>query len=163
MEQKDGMYVFCDESKVGNWVVSHILLVVGSIFLFLSILSGLIEGKIFLLQGLVVTAFMLGMAILFRILWRNMCCRIEIDTANGKIRFFRFYKKVVEAPVRSVEFCFLCMFTCFYLGEKFTIPGGYINSIAEVLPEGVEIKFSKGILGRLAENQFEKNRQVMKK
>lgn len=159
IKQQGSVYIFCEESKVGNWIVSHVLLVVGGIWLSLGILNVLTSGAGFLGRILVIGPFFLVPAILFRVLWRNMCSRVEIDTATEKIRFFRFYHKVVEAPIRSVEFRFTWMFTCFYAGEKFTIPGGYINSIAEVLPEGVEIKFSDGLVGRLAKRQFQKKRR----
>jgi hypothetical protein len=160
-EQEGSVHVFAEESKVGNWIVSHVLLVVGGIWLFLGILNILTAGEASLWRILMIGPFFLGPAILLRILWRNMCGRVEIDTATEKIRFFRFYhKNVVEAPVRSVEFRYTWIFTCFYAGERFAVPGGYINSIAEVLPKGVEIKFSEGLWGRLAKRQFEKKRRA---
>jgi hypothetical protein len=158
--QEGSVYIFCEESKVGNWIVSNVLLVVGGSWLFLGILNVLVAGGAFLWRILMIGPFFLVPAFLFRILWRNMCGRIEFDAATEKIKFFRFYKEVVEAPVRSVEFRFTWILTCLYAGEKFTIPGGYINSIAEVLPEGVEIKFLDGFWGQLGKRQFEKRKRA---
>lgn len=161
--QEGSVQVFCQQPKVANWITSHVLIVIGGIFLPFSLFDGLIEGEVFLWRDLTVAALMFGLAIPFRILWRNMCSRVEVDTATEKIRFFRFYhEKVVEAPVRSVEFSYTWIFTCFYAGETFTIPGGYINSIAEVLPEGVEIKFPENFWGRLAKRQFEKRSRTIR-
>lgn len=86
----------------------------------------------------------------FRFLARNLCYRVEIDTANEKIRFFRvFNKSVVEAPIRSVEFRADKHFACFYNGERFTILNEYTKRISKVLPPGVEIQFSKNFFARL--------------
>jgi hypothetical protein len=159
-EQEGSLYVFCEESKIWNWIVSNVFLVVGGIWLSLAILNLLTEGVAFLPHIFMIAPFLLVPAILLRVLWRNFCSRIEIDMANEKIRFFRFYHKdVVEAPVRTVEFRYTWIFTCFYTGKRFNVPGGYINPIAEVLPRGVEIKFSKSFWGRLAQRHFEKKRR----
>lgn len=160
-KHEGSLHVFCEESKIANWVVSNVILVVSAIWLFLAILAVLIEGLTFLPRLFMIAPFFLVPAILFRVMWRNFCSRVEIDMANEKVRFFRFYhKNAVEAPLRSVEFQFTWIFKCLYAGERFNVPGGYINSIAEVLPKGVEIKFSNSFLGRLAHRQFEKRRRA---
>lgn len=160
-DQGARVYIFGEKSAVSNWMVRHVLLVVCGILVLLSVLDVFVEGEAFLPRVLMVAAIVLVQVIPIRILFRNLCSRVEIDTETEKIRFFRFYnKKIVEAPLRSVEFGYTWIFTCFYAGERFVIPGGYINSIAEVLPEGVEIKFSEGLLGRLAKRQFENKRRA---
>lgn len=158
-DHEGSLHVFCEESKIANWVVSNVIFVVGAIWFFLAILTLLTEGMTFLPRLFMIAPFFLIPAILLRVMWRNFCSRIEIDITNKKIRFFRFYHKdVIEAPLKSVEFRFTWIFNCLYAGERFNIPGGYINSIAEVIPKGVEIKFSNSFLGRLADRQFEKKK-----
>ncbi len=153
-------YIFCEESKVGNWIVSHIFLCVVCflIFFFLSIAFTRDVSVIWGLWWLV--PLFLGLGALIRFVFRDMCSRVEVDTVTAKIKFFRFYHNAVETPVRSVEFRCGYRFARFYAEEKFAISPGYTNLIAEVLPEGVEIKFSDGFWGRLGKRQFEKRRRT---
>ena len=156
IRQEGNVYIFCEESKIGNWIVSHIFLSVTCFLILFFLLTVFSKGVSILCRLWWIVLLFFGQAVLFRILWRNMCSRVEIDTIAEKIKFFRFYKETVEAPVRSVKFRFTWMFTCFYAGEKFIIPGGYINAIAEVLPAGVEIEFGKSFWGQRAKKQFQK-------
>ena len=156
------MYIFCEESKVGIWFFNHVFYIVGGLSLLFCLTIGLKWGWASLrnVGTLAIVATFLILASLCRLAFHNVCSRVEINIATEKIRFFRFFnKKIVEAPVRSVEFCCAYRFTCIYAGEKFVIPPGYTNSMAEVLPEGVEIKFGEGFWGRLAKRQYQKRKK----
>jgi len=159
-ERQGGVYVFGGKSRVANWTVSHVFLVVGGIALFCCLVT--VRDMVMLQRALMASALFFVPAIFIRLLWRDRCYRTEIDTGTEKIRFFRFYsKEVVEAPVRSVEFrCDRTELVCLYAGVKFTIFLEYMDPITELLPQGVEIKFSEGSSGRFAKRQFEKRRRA---
>ena len=152
------MYVFGEKSKVANWVLSHPFHIATGITL-ISCLIAIGDAAMLIRVLMIFPPFCFGLAFLLRFLCRNLCYWVEIDTASEKIKFFRcFNKGIVEAPLRSVEFVFDKHFACLYLGERFTIFNEYMGGIAEVLPPGMEIRFSGGFYGRFMKKQFERYR-----
>jgi hypothetical protein len=159
-EQEGSIHIFGERSKVANWIVSHILLVAIILTCFF-ILLFLDEGEVMLKRSLttIPPAFFVP-AILVRILLRNRCFRVEIDKKAEKIRFLRFFhKEIVEANLRSVDFIFDNHFACYFDGQRFTIFNEYMGGIADILPPGMGINFSKGFYGRFMKKQMERNRR----
>lgn len=160
IKEEGRVHVFCEKSGIGNWFVRHVVVFAASAWLFFLLIT-VPAGSLITWRAFIVGPFFVIPAILFRTLFRDLCSRVEIDTAVEKIRFFKFYnKKIVEAPARSVEFRFTWMLMCRYAGGRFTIPGEYMDSIAGLLPEGVEIKFPEGLWGRFVKRQFEKRKRA---
>jgi hypothetical protein len=151
-----GVYLLGEKSKAANWVLNHPFHICGA-----AALIGLLVGdydKVHLMRSLMISASLMGVALIFRYLCRNLCYWVEIDTLSERIKFFRcFNRGIVEAPLRSVEFIFDKHFACLYRGERFTIFNGYMGCIVKVLPSGMKIQFTNGFYGRFMEKQFEKN------
>jgi hypothetical protein len=94
----------------------------------------------------------------------KMCYRVEVDTATEKIRFFRYFnKEVEEAPIRSVEFLLGFRWACYYAGHKFIVFDEDMAQIADVLPQGIEIQFSKGYYGYVSKKRFERIRRNVRR
>ncbi|MGO9020240.1 MAG: hypothetical protein ACLQVJ_18025 [Syntrophobacteraceae bacterium] len=156
--QENGTYLFGEKSKVANWILNHPFHIVGGGLLFCSLIT--VRDLATLVIPLWVGALLFGFAFLLRLLCRNLCYRVEIYTVLEKIKFLRcFNKGIVEAPIRSVEFVFDKHFACLYGGERFTIYNEYMHLISDLLPPGMEIKFSEGFYGRFMKKQVERNRR----
>ncbi|MGO9020954.1 MAG: hypothetical protein ACLQVJ_21635 [Syntrophobacteraceae bacterium] len=157
--QENGTYLFGEKSKVANWILNHPLLI--AVVCTLISCFALIGDKAKLMVGLrILPATFFGIAFMLRFLCRNLCYWVVIDPASETITFFRcFNKGVVEAPIHSVQFVFDKHFACLYGGERFTIFNEYMHLISEVLPPGMEIKFSEGFYGRFMKKQVERNRR----
>ncbi len=159
-EQEGSVHVIGEKSKVANWIVSHIFLVIGGSVLLLYLITALDpEPKPWRIWTM--PLFLFIPTTFVRLLFHDRCYRVEVDTGTEKIRFFKFfYREVVEAPARSVKFRFTWQMTGIYAGTKVSINHEEMVQIATVLP-WLEIEFSEGLWGRLAKKQFNKSRQAI--
>jgi hypothetical protein len=103
-------------------------------------------------------AVILGLAFFLRFYCRNLCYWVEINRLSEKIKFYKCFSKVVEAPLHSVEFVFDKHFACYYDGERFTIFNEYMADIAEVLPAAMDIRFAEGFYARFMKRQYERQK-----
>lgn len=148
-----GTYIFGEKSKVANWLLNHPFHFVGGPALLILLVSD--HDIVHLTRVLTIILFFFGFALLFRVLSRNWCYWVAIDTVSEKVTFYRcFNKGIVEAPIRSVKFVFDRHFAGLYNGERFTIFNEYMGEISEVIPTGVEIQFSDGFYGRFMKKQY---------
>lgn len=156
-QQQAGKYLFGEKSKVANWMLNHPFQVATGCALISCFIA--VGDKMMLIRTLLIfLPFSFGLALLLRLLCNNLCYRVEIDKWSEKITFFRcFNKGIIEAPIRSVEFCFDKHFAAIYGGERFTIFNEYMAGITQVLSMEKEIKFSRGIYARFMKRQFEKS------
>ncbi len=153
----NGIYLFGEKSKLANWILNHPFHIIGVVLAILSLTT--VRDWVFFLRTLWIDAFLFGLAVLIRFFCRNLCYWVIIDTVSEKITLYRcFNKGIVEAPLRSVEFTFDRHFGCYYAGERFTIMNEYMSGIADVLPPGMEIRFSEGFYGRFMKRQCERYR-----
>jgi len=160
--QQGTIHTFGEKSKAAIWIVSHILLVLGGILCFLSVFL-VFTGERKLLIFIIIAISLFVPVLCFRLFWGDRCYRVEVDTATENIRFFRFFNtKDIEAPIRSVEFVFTWKMTATYSGVKVSIFNEDMARIADILPEGVEIKFSKGIYGRFMKKQYQNMRKYFR-
>ena len=158
LRKQAGTYFFGEKSKLANWILNHPFQIAAGCTLLASLIA--IGDNSMLLRVLAIfPPFSFGLALLLRLLCRNLCYQVEIDTKSKKITFFRcFNKRIIEAPIQSVEFRFDKHFAAIYGGERFTIFNEYMGGIIQVLSPEKEIEFSKGIYGRFMKRQFEKSR-----
>ncbi|MFZ2631085.1 MAG: hypothetical protein WA081_22675 [Desulfosalsimonadaceae bacterium] len=161
--RENGGYIFGEKSKLANWVLNHPIHIGGCCVLIGTPL--LASDKLTLIDSFVVNLlFFFGLSFFLRFICRNLCYWVKVDVASGKIIFYRcFNKGVVEASLNLVEFVFDTHFACHYDGERFTIFNEYMNDIVEVLPHGMEIRFSNSFYGRFMKKQFERNRRRARK
>ena len=158
------IHVLGEKSKVANWVVIHIFLVVSilSIFCVLLFLNENAEKLRRILT--IIPLGLFGPAFLLRFLWRDRCYRVEFDIDDENIRFFRFFHRdIVEAPVRLVEFRFdrirtlgISELVCVFAGVRSTVGLEYMFPLSMLLPTGVEIVYADSFWGRLAKKQCAK-------
>lgn len=148
--QNSGSNIYLYEmSKIGLWVMNHLFHIAGvsTLITCVAIIPDGPKKLFFGLKLLLVSNF--GLAVLIRFFWRNLCCKVLIDTMAEKITFFRcFNKGSVEAPLRYVTFLFDKHFACLYRGQRFTIPNEEISRMEAILPPGIEIHYSKSLYGR---------------
>lgn len=151
-------YFFGKKSKFANWTLNHPFQIAGICTLIALII--VINLKDNIISNLIINlCFYFGMAIFFRIFFRNLCYLVEIDTKSEKITFFRcFNMGVVEAPIQSVDFIFDIHFSAIYAGERFTIFNEYLPEIEQLLPSGKNVNFSQNFYSRFMEKQLKKKR-----
>ena len=155
-QKQAGTYIFGEKLKAANWLLNHPFHIAA--FGVLIDTPLIASGPLSLITSLKINLlFFGGIAFFLRFICRNLCYWVVIDTVSEKVTFYRcFNKGVVEAPLRSVEFVFDSHFACYYAKERFTIMNEYMGGISEVLPPGVEIRFSDGFYGRFMKKQFDR-------
>ena len=161
-QQQAGTYLFGEKSKIANWILNHPLQIAAGGTLASCLVT--IGDNTMLLRGLmIIPAYWFGLALLVRLLCRNLCYQVEINTLSERIKFFRcFNKGVVEAPIGLVEFRFDKHFAAIYGEERFTIFNEYMVEIAQVIWPEKQIKFSRGIYARYMKRRLKKNAATSK-
>ena len=149
-------YFFGEKSKFTNWMLNHPFQIATGCTLVACLI--VLGEKMMLIRTLLVfPVFSFGLALLFRILCKNLCYRVEIDTLSENVTLFRcFNNGIVEAPIKSVAFCFDKHFAAIYGSERFTIFNEYMPGIKQLISPTNDIKFSGNFYARFMKRKLEK-------
>lgn len=146
-EAKSGqVYAFGAKSKLLVWILNHpfydiciIILAIGYPILFFEP-SVEIRTNFIAIFPLVMLTF----TVLMRIVARNFCYRVEIDTLHRKIKYYLIFNQgVVESSLSNVKIRLNYYFTMVVNRRKFIAHGKYLHDIVDLLPEDTEIKFRR--------------------